>query len=138
MRLFLATLMMAVALSATAIAQPAGPDPATNSQQPAVATDLRAPDQVAPAPPPVVTTDLRAPDRVAPAPPPVVTTDLRAPDQVAPAPPSTVPTPATDDGPGAILFILIALGAAMVLLAGSYLGIRYRHRVAIADDLAVE
>jgi hypothetical protein len=120
MRLFLATLMMAVALSATAIAQPAGPDPATNSQQPAVATDLRAPDQVAPAPPPVVTTDLRAPD------------------QVAPAPPSTVPTRATDDGPGAILFILIALGAAMVLLAASYLGIRYRHRVAIADDLAVE
>jgi hypothetical protein len=120
MRLFLATLTMAVALSATAIAQPAGPDPATNSQQPAVTTDLRAPDQVAPAPPPAVTTDLRAPDQVAPAPPPAVT------------------TPAADDGPGAIVFVLIGLGAAILLLAGGYFGVRYRHRVAIADDLAVQ
>jgi uncharacterized membrane protein len=138
MRLFLATLTMALALSATAIAQPAGPDPATNSQQPAVTTDLRAPDQVAPAPPPAVTTDLRAPDQVAPSPPPAVTTDLRAPDQVAPAPPPAVTTPAADDGPGAIVFVLIGLGAAILLLAGGYFGVRYRHRVAIADDLAVQ
>lgn len=118
MRLVLATLTMALALAATAIAQPAGPDPPTNSQQPAVTTDLRAPDQVAPAPPLVVTTDLRAPD------------------QVTPASASTLPTPATDDGPGAIVFGLIGLGAAIVLLAGGYLGVRYRRRVAIADDLA--
>ena len=120
MRLFLATLTMALALSATAIARPAGPEPATNSQQPAVTTDLRAPDQVAPAPPPAVTSDLRAPDQVAPASQP------------------TVPTPTADDGPGAIVFVLIGLGAAILLLAGGYFGVRYRHRVAIADDLAVE
>src|SRR5215213_3049315 len=80
--------------------------------------------------------ELRAPDQVAPAQPPVVTTDLRAPDQVAgPAP--SVPTPVVDGGPAAILFVLIGLGAALVLLAGGYLGVRYRHRVAIADDLVV-
>src|SRR3954465_15802385 len=66
-RLLFATVTMGLALSATAIAQPAGPDQATNSQQPAVTTDLRAPDQVAPAPPLALTTDLRAPDQVAPA-----------------------------------------------------------------------
>jgi hypothetical protein len=122
MRLVFATVTMAVALSTTAIAQPAGPDQATNSQQPAVTTDLRAPDRVAPAPPPAVT---RA-----------VTTDLRAPDRVAPASPPTVPALATDDGPAAIVFVLIGLGAAMVLVAGGYFGVRYRRRVAIADDLA--
>jgi len=118
MRIILAALGMVLLLGSTALGQPAGPD------------------QVAPAQPPVVTTDLRAPDQVAPAQPPVVTTDLRAPDQVAgPAP--SVPTPVVDGGPAAILFVLIGLGAALVLLAGGYLGVRYRHRVAIADDLVV-
>jgi hypothetical protein len=84
---------------------------------------------------PAVTTDLRSPDQVAP--PPSVTTDLRSPDQVA-GPTSSVPTPVADDGgPAAILFVLIGLGAALVLLTGGYLGARYRHRVAIADDLVV-
>jgi hypothetical protein len=77
------------------------------------------------------------PDQVAPAQPPVVTTDLRAPDQVAgPAP--SVPTPVVDGGPAAIVFVLIGLGAALVLMAGGYLGVRYRHRVAIADDLVAD
>jgi hypothetical protein len=78
--------------------------------------------------------DLRAPDQVAPA--PAVSTDLRAPDQVAPgrATPA-VPAPALDDGPTAIFFVLIGLGAALVLLVGGYLGVRIRHRVAVADDL---
>jgi hypothetical protein len=68
---------------------------------------------------------------------PAVTTDLRSPDQVA-GPTSSVPTPVADDGgPAAILFVLIGLGAALVLLTGGYLGARYRHRVAIADDLVV-
>ena len=126
MRLFLATLTLTLALGATALAQ---------------SGDLRAPDQVAPAP--VVTQDLRAPDQVAPA--PVVTQDLRAPDQVAPAPGVTsapkivasAPKPAPDGGWSAIVFVLIG-GAALLLIAGGYFGVRYRHRVAIADDLVVE
>jgi hypothetical protein len=76
-------------------------------------------------------------DSVAPAQPLVITTDLRTPDQVA-GPTPSVPTPVVDVGPDAIVFVLIGLGAALVLLAGGYLGVRYRHRVAIADDLVVD
>jgi hypothetical protein len=124
MRLVFAALGMVLVLGATALGQSA-----------TVTTDLRSPDQVAPAQPPTVTTDLRSPDQVAPAQPPTVTTDLRSPDQVA-APTVSVPTPVADDGgPAAIVFALIGLGAALVLLAGGYFGVRYRHRVAIADDL---
>ena len=133
MRVVLATLGMVLLLGSTAVGQPAAPDQVAPTQP--VTTDLRAPDQVAPAQPAVVT-DLRAPDQVAPAQPPVVTRDLRAPDQVA-GPTPSVPTPVVDGGPAAILFVLIGLGAALVLLAGGYLGVRYRHRVAIADDLVV-
>jgi hypothetical protein len=79
------------------------------------------------------------PDPVAPAPPPVNTIDLRAPDQTAPAAPtSNVATPVVDDGPAAITFVLIGLGAALVLLAGGYFGVRLRRRVAIADDLVTD
>jgi hypothetical protein len=121
MRLILAALGMVLLLGSTALAQPAPPDP------------------VAPAQPPVNTTDLRAPDQLAPAPPPVGTTDLRAPDQSAPAAlTSSVPTPAVDDGPATIVFVLIGLGAALVLLAGGYFGVRFRRRVAIADDLVTD
>ena len=138
MRLIFAALGMVLLLGSTALARPAAPDQVAPTQQ-GVTTDLRAPDQVAPAQPPVVTTDLRAPDQVAPAPPPVVTTDLRAPDQVAAAPRVPVPAPVADDGGlAAIVFVLIGLGAALVLLTGGYLGFRYRHRVAIADDLVVD
>jgi hypothetical protein len=84
---------------------------------------------------PAVTTDLRAPDQVAPAQPPTVTTDLRAPDQVAGPTVSPLTAVADDAGPAAIVFVLIGLGAALVLLAGGYFGVRYRHRVAIEDDL---
>jgi hypothetical protein len=118
MRLIFAALGMVLVLGSTALAQPAGPDQAPAQQL-------------------VYTTDMRAPDQVAPAAPPDYTLDRRAPDQVAPAPPS-VPTLSPDGGPAAILFVLIGLGAALVLLAGGYFGVRYRHRVAIADDLAVE
>lgn len=121
MRLILAALGMVLLLGSTALAQPAGHDP------------------VAPTPPQVNTTDLRAPDQMAPAPPPGGTTDLRAPDQSAPAAATpSVPTPTADDGPAAIIFVLIGLGAAMVLLAGGYFGVRFRRRVAIADDLVTD
>jgi hypothetical protein len=145
MRLFLATLVMALMLGATAVAQSGdmrAPDQQdAGRQQPAVTTDLRAPDQqVAPTQAPAASTDLRAPDQqVGPSPKPVAPIDLRAPDQqVGPTPNSPPATPISDDGPGAIVFVLIGLAAAMVLLAGGYLGVRYRHRVAIADDLALE
>ena len=125
----------------TALAQPAPPDPVEPGQGLAVGSDLRAPDQVAPALPAVIRTDFRAPDQVAPAPPAVITTDFRAPDQVSgPAssvPAASVPTPVADGGPAVIVFILIGLGAVLVLLAGGYLGVRHRHRVAVADDLVV-
>jgi hypothetical protein len=139
MRLVLAALTMVLALGSTALAQTVdlrAPDQqVAPTQQPVDLTDLRAPDQVAPAQSPVTTTDLRSPDQVAPAPPLVTTTDLRSPDQVA-GPTSNVPAPVVADGaPAAILFVLIGLGAALVLMAGGYLGVRYRHRVAIADDL---
>jgi len=119
MRLILAAAGMVLLLGSTALAQPAPPDPA------------------APAQPPVATIDLRAPDQLAPAPPPVATIDLRAPDQSAPAAlTSSAPTPVVvDDGPAAIVFVLIGLGAAIVLLACGYLGVRFRRRAAIADDL---
>jgi hypothetical protein len=118
MRLILAALGMVLLLGSTALAQPAPPDP------------------VAAAQPPVNTADLRAPDQLAPAQPPVDTIDLRAPDQSAPATQaSSAPTPVVDDGPAAIVFVLIALGAAILLLAGGYLGVRFRRRAAIADDL---
>jgi len=86
----------------------------------------------------VAPTDLRAPDQqVGPTPQAVAPTDLRAPDQqVGPTP--AVPTPAADGGPAAIVFMLIGLGVALILLTGAYFGARYRHRVAIADDLVVE
>jgi hypothetical protein len=139
MRLILAALGMVLLLGSTALAQPAGPDPVAPAPPSVNTTDLRAPDQVAPAPPPVNTTDLRAPDQVAPAPPPVGTIDLRAPDQIAPAAPTpSMPTPAVDDGPAAIIFVVIGLGAALVLLAGGYFGVRFRRRVAIADDLVTD
>jgi hypothetical protein len=139
MRLVLAALGMVLVFGATALGQsPAVTtdlrSPDRVAPPPPVATDLRSPDQVAP--PPAVAIDLRSPDQVAPAPP--VTTDLRSPDQVA-GPTSSVPTPVADDGgPAAIIFVLIGLGAALVLLTGGYLGARYRHRVAIADDLVVD
>jgi hypothetical protein len=128
MRLFLAIVtIVALALGGTALAQ-----------APVVTQDLRAPDQQAPAQAPVVTQDLRAPDQQAPAQAPVVTQDLRAPDQQAPGRATPIlPAPASDGGPAAIFFVLIGLGVALVLLAGGYLGVRYRHRVAIADDLVV-
>ena len=76
------------------------------------------------------------PDPAAPAQPPVATIDLRAPDQKAPAAlTSSAPTPVVDDGPAAIVFVLIGLGGAIVLLACGYLGVRFRRRAAIADDL---
>jgi hypothetical protein len=115
MRLIFAVLGMVLALGATAVARPTEPEPGA-STQPAVTTDLRAPDQVAPMQPSGA--------------------DLRAPDQVA-GPTPSVPTPVADGGLAAIVFVLIGLGAALVLLAGGYLGVRYRHRVAIADDLVV-
>jgi hypothetical protein len=131
MRLILAALGMVLVLGSTALAQPAGPDPVA-SQAPVTTTDLRAPDQVAPAQPGTI--DFRAPDQVAPAPPGTI--DLRAPDQVArTARTTSVPTPVVDDGPAAIVFVLIGLGAAIVLLAGGYFGVRFRRRAAIADDL---
>jgi hypothetical protein len=137
MRLIFAVLGMVLALGATAVARPTEPEPGA-STQPAVTTDLRAPDQVAPMQPsvtgPVTGPDLRAPDQVAPMQPSGA--DLRAPDQVA-GPTPSVPTPVADGGLAAIVFVLIGLGAALVLLAGGYLGVRYRHRVAIADDLVV-
>jgi hypothetical protein len=111
MRLVLATFAMALALVGIAVAQPA---------------DLRAPDQQVPATQPAPTADLRAPDQQVPATQPAPTADLRA------------PTPVSDGGPAAIVFVLIGVGAALVLLAGGYFGARYRHRVAIADDLVVE
>jgi hypothetical protein len=126
MKLVLVALTMVLALASTALAQ---------------TQDLRAPDQVAPAATQApATQDLRAPDQVAPAATQApVTQDLRAPDQVAPAPTLAVPTPASDGGPAAIVFVLLGLGAALVLLAGGYLGARYRHRTALADaDLVVQ
>jgi hypothetical protein len=137
MRVILAALGMVLLLGSTALGQPAGLDPVAPAQPPVITTDLRTPDQVAPAQPPVVTTDLRTPDQVAPALPLVITTDLRTPDQVA-GPTPSVPTPVVDGGPDVIVFVLIGLGAALVLLAGGSLGVRYRHRVAIADDLVVD
>jgi hypothetical protein len=141
MRLLFATLAMALLLAATALAQSddlRAPDQQAAPQQPGLATDLRAPDPQAAPQQPGPATDLRTPDQVAPAPPRALTTDLRAPDQVVPAPPAIASIPESDGGPGAIVFVLIGLGAAIVLLASGYLGVRYRHRVAIADDLAVE
>jgi hypothetical protein len=124
MRLLLATVtIVALALGGTALAQPAPPDPVEPGQGLAVGSDLRAPDQVAPAPPAVITTDFRAPDQVS------------GPASSVPA--SSVPTPVADGGPAVIVFILIGLGAVLVLLAGGYLGVRHRHRVAVADDLVV-
>jgi hypothetical protein len=113
---------MALALVGIAVAQPA---------------DLRAPDQQVPATQPAPTADLRAPDQQVPATQPAPTADLRAPDQQVPAT-QPAPTPVSDGGPAAIVFVLIGVGAALVLLAGGYFGARYRHRVAIADDLVVE
>jgi hypothetical protein len=141
MRLVVAALTMVLALASTALAQTVdrrAPDQVTPTHQPVTPADFRAPDQVAPAQSPVTTTDLRSPDQVAPAPPLARTTDLRSPDQVA-GRASSVPTlVAADGGPAAIVFVLIGLGAALVLMAGGYLGVRYRHRVAIADDLVVD
>jgi len=132
MRLILAALGMVLVLGSTALAQPAGPDPVAPAQAPVTTTDLRAPDQVAPAQPGTI--DFRAPDQVAPA--QLGTIDLRAPDQVArTARTTSVPTPVVDDGPAAIVFVLIGFGAAIVLLAGGYFGVRFRRRAAIADDL---
>jgi hypothetical protein len=128
MRLFLATLTMALALSSTALARPAGPEPAT--QQGAVTADKRAPDQVAPGPW-AVASDRKIGHGLGQANEPVAAT----PTAVAPA---VSPAPDSDGGPAAIVFVLIGVGAAMVLLLGGYFGVRYRHRVAIADDLVVE
>lgn len=118
MRLFLGTLAVALMLGGTALAAPPGPDPPAAPSQTPAAQDLRAPDQVAPAPPVAETTDLRAPDQQAPAPP-------------------TPNPPASDGGPAAIVFVLIGVGAALVLLTGVYFGARWRHRLADADDLVV-
>ena len=62
--------------------------------------------------------------------------DLRAPDQQAPG--RTTPAiaaPGSDDGPAAIVFVLIGLGAALLLFGGGYFAVRFRHRVAVGDDL---
>jgi hypothetical protein len=141
MRLVVAALTMVLALASTALAQTVdrrAPDQVTPTHQPVGPTDMRAPDQVAPAQSPVTTTDLRSPDQVAPAPPLARTTDLRSPDQIAGRTASVPTLVAADGGPAAIVFVLIGLGAALVLMAGGYLGVRYRHRVAIADDLVVD
>jgi hypothetical protein len=132
MRAILVALGMVLLLGSTALAQPAPPDQVAPTQPSVTGPDLRAPDQVAPTQP--SGSDLRAPDQVAPTQP--SGSDLRAPDQVT-GPTPSVPTPVADGGLAAIVFVLIGLGAALVLLAGGYLGIRYRHRVAIADDLVV-
>jgi hypothetical protein len=141
MRLVVAALTMVLALGSTALAQTVdrrAPDQVTPTHQPVAPTDFRAPDQVARAQSPVTTTDLRSPDQVAPAPPLARTTDLRSPDQIAGRTASVPTLVAADGGPAAIVFVLIGLGAALVLMAGGYLGVRYRHRVAIADDLVVD
>jgi hypothetical protein len=141
MRLVVAALTMVLALGSTALAQTVdrrAPDQVTPTHQPVAPADFRAPDQVAPAQSPVTTTDLRSPDQVAPAPPLARTTDLRSPDQIAGRTASVPTLVAADGGPAAIVFVLIGLGAALVLMAGGYLGVRYRHRVAIADDLVVD
>jgi hypothetical protein len=147
MRAILVTLAMLLVLGSTALARPSEPEPGTPAQQPAVTTDLRAPDQVAPMQHSATGPDLRAPDQVAPMQHSATGPDLRAPDQVAPATRSDLskahqlvadaPTAPSNGGLAAIVFVLIGLGAALVLLAGGYLGVRYRHRVAIADDLVV-
>jgi hypothetical protein len=141
MRLVVAALTMVLALGSTALAQTVdrrAPDQVTPTHQPVAPTDFRAPDQVARAQSPVTTTDLRSPDQVAPAPPLARTTDLRSPDQIAGRTASVPTLVAADGGPAAIVFVLIGLGAALVLMAGGYVGVRYRHRVAIADDLVVD
>ena len=143
MRLVVAALTMVLALGGTALARPGdlrAPDQQVAPTQPPVApTDLRAPDQqVAPTQQPVAPIDLRAPDQQAPAAAPTapVVPDLRAPDQQAPAAAPTAPVvPVSDGGPATLVFVLIGLGAALVLLAGGYVGVRHRHRPAIADDL---
>jgi hypothetical protein len=137
MRLAVAALTMVLALGSTALAQTVdrrAPDQVAPSQQPVAAADLRAPDQVAPSQQPVGAADLRAPDQIAPAQQPVDPTDLRSPDQQSPA---AAPTPPVvpDGGPATLVFVLIGLGAALVLVAGGYGALRYRHRPAIADDL---
>jgi hypothetical protein len=155
MRLIVAAFAMVLALGSTALAQTVdqrAPDQVAPAQEPVVPADLRAPDQVAPAHEPVVPADLRAPDQIAPAQGPVVPVDLRAPDQIAPAQQSVDPTdlrapdqqsPAAaptlpvvpDGGPATLVFVLIALGASLVLVAGGYGVVRHRRRPAIADDL---
>jgi hypothetical protein len=118
MRLIVGTLALAFMLGGTALAAPPGPDPPPAPSQTTATQDLRAPDQVAPAPPASETIDLRAPDQQAPA-------------------PATPNAPASDGGPAAIVFVLIGVGAALVLLTGVYFGARWRHRLADADDLVV-
>ena len=137
MRAILVALGVVLLLGSTALARPAGPDQVAPTQQPAVTTDLRAPDQVAPMQHSGTGPDLRAPDQVAPATrgdssnrPNIVVSKAHQPVADAPAAPS-------NGAPAAIVFVLIGLGAALVLLTGGYLGVRYRHRVAIADDLVV-
>jgi hypothetical protein len=121
MRLVVAALTMALALSSTALAQTG---------------DLRAPDQqVAPTQRSVAPTDLRAPDQVAPTQQSVAPTDFRAPDQQAPAAAPSPPVVPGSDGPGTLVFVLIGLGASLVLVAGGYGAVRHRHRPALADDL---
>ena len=115
----LGTLAVALMLGGSALAAPPGPDPP--------------PDAAGPTP---AAQDLRAPDQIAPAQPVAATIDLRAPDQQAPAP-STPSAPASDGGPAAIVFVLIGVGAALVLVTGVYFGARWRHRLADADVLAV-
>jgi hypothetical protein len=119
MRLFLATLAMSLVVVGTALARPPGPQPTvTSSQTPVASQDLRAPDQIAPAPTPAATIDLRAPDQQAPV----------------QARPSARPS---DGGPAPIVFVLIGVGGALVLSAGGYFAVRWRHRLADADDLVV-
>ena len=122
MRLVVAALTMVLALGSTALAQTG---------------DLRAPDQQgAPSQQPVAPTDLRAPDQVAPSQQPVAPADLRAPDQQSPAAAPTPPVvPVSDGGPATLVFVLIGLGASLLLVAGGYGAVRHRHRPAIADDL---
>jgi hypothetical protein len=116
MRLFLATLAMSLVVVGTALARPPGPEPTVTSSQ--ASQDLRAPDQIAPAPTPAATIDLRAPDQ-------------QAPVQARPS------APPSDGGPAAIVFVLIGVGGALVLSAGGYFAVRWRHRLADADDLVV-
>jgi hypothetical protein len=127
--------------SASALAIPpelnAAPDTATRvSPSGSAGQELRAPEREATAN--AAAADLRAPDQQGP----TASVDARAPDQQAPAP-SAANLPAapldTSDGPGALLYIAIGLGAAMLLSVAAFAGARLRARGGSgADDLVAQ